>query len=422
MKVLLMNHFPLVGSGSGVYTYEVAKCLRQKGIEVAVLYPENVQNPLWIGLDQGPLPAPKTYYKDKDQIEHFILPFNDSAKQYTKSLSFNFPCFTSHPRSHETFSRLSEEDLQAYTALLRAGLRSAIEIFKPDLLHIQHVWIGASLALESGLPYIITCHGTDLMGYEAMVDHRTMAESAARGSEGIIAISKDVCEKAMSYYGLDAHQVHLIHNGYNPDLFNLKEKTLPQTLQDCLGEDEAFISFAGKFTAFKGIDLLLEAAAIYEKALPNLHTFIAGDGVLKAQLLKQSRALALKKVHFIGHQKPEDLAAVYSRSLCHVVPSRGEPFGLVAVEAMASGAFVIGTQAGGLSEIITPEVGVLVPPEDSRALALAVIEYASRARTGLERKKSSQHGAAHYAWDMTARRVMALYDQALQIQYSDQLV
>lgn len=422
MRVLLMNHFPLTGSGSGVYTYEIAKCLKKKGIEVAVLYPENVQNPVWLGLGKESLSPPCTHYVDKAQIDHFILPFNDTAKRYPQSLNFNFPCFTSHPRSHETFSRLNGVAFQAYTALLREGLRSAIQVFKPDLLHIQHVWAGASLALETGLPYVITCHGTDLMGYEAMAEHRHMAESAAKGSEGIIAISKDVSEKVMSYYGLSPHQVHLISNGYNPDLFNLKEKELPQNLEDSLGEDEDFISFAGKFTHFKGIDLLLEAASIYEKELPKLHTFIAGDGVLKEKLLSQSKALGLKKVHFIGHQSPEDLAAIYSRALCHVVPSRGEPFGLVAVEAMASGAFVIGTHAGGLSEIITPEVGALVAPEDAQALSRAITQQVSWGRTRLERKKSSQHAAAHYAWDMTAKRVMALYDQALQIQYSDQLV
>lgn len=422
MRVLLVNHFPLNGSGSGVYTYEIARCLKRMGLEVALLYPENVQNPVWLGLAQGRLDPPADSYHDEDGISHYILACHDEVGLYFPSVAFNFPCFTSHPRSHQQFCTLEAEAFKAYEGLMADGLRRAIHSFKPDLLHVQHVWVAAYLASQTGLPYVVSCHGTDLMGFEAMAHHRAMATQGAQAAQGIVAISRDVYDKAQRYYDLNPSQLHLIHNGYNPERFNLKEKKLPEDLKALLPEAAKYISFAGKFTAFKGIDVLLEAASRYEPQLPQLHTLIAGDGVLKDDLVAQSQKLGLKRVHFIGHQSPEALAAIYANSQCHVVPSRGEPFGLVAVEAMASGAYVIGTQAGGLSEIITPELGKLVAPGSHEALAVAIAQVVQTGRTHLERKKSSQYAAAHYAWDMTAKRLMALYAQALQIQYSDQLV
>lgn len=89
---------------------------------------------------------------------------------------------------------------------------------------------------------------------------------------------------------------------------------------------------------------------------------------------------------------------------------------------IASGAPILGTLAGGLAEIIKPELGKLVAPNCPTALAEAVIEIIQTGRSPFERKKSSRYAAAHYAWDMTAKRLMTLYAQVLQIQYSDQLV
>lgn len=414
MRVLLVNHFPLTGSGSGVYTYEVAKCLKSKGVEVALLYPENSQCPNSLSEYSKGV---KNHSTDAYGIEHFVIFFNDVLGHHLSSASFNFPCFTSHPRSHVQFKTLSDHELSVYTQVLKTGLERAIEQFQPDLLHVQHIWIGAYLAMHTQLPYIITCHGTDLMGFEQMPHMRKMAIEAASHAQSIIAISNDVYDKILLYYGLSRHQVHLIHNGYNPSIFNLKEKPLPELLRGA-----QYITFAGKLTHFKGVDVLLEAAAIYEKDLPDLYTVIAGDGVLRETLMSQCEVLGLKRVLFVLHQPVESMAALFYHSQGHIIPSRGEPFGLVAVEAMASGAFLIGTSGGGLSDIIKEDLGVLIEPEDATALAREISKLICNPRSNLARKKSSQYAAAHFSWDMTVMHLLAQYEQALQIQYSDQLV
>lgn len=130
-----------------------------------------------MGLDHRQVKDPAEGYLDMDGMEHFIMPCHDEAKCYLSSVPFNFPCFTSHPRSHQQFATLSQKDFDAYETLMAKGLERAIRTFKPDLLHIQHVWVASKLAADTGLPYVISCHGTDLMGFETMAQHLSMKGS-----------------------------------------------------------------------------------------------------------------------------------------------------------------------------------------------------------------------------------------------------
>ena len=88
MKVLLINHFPLEGSGSGTYTKNIALHLRKRGHEVCVIFPEN--RPVLM------LPG----------IRMFPVMFS-TGKASWSSLPFDFPCFTTHPQSRTTFANLS---------------------------------------------------------------------------------------------------------------------------------------------------------------------------------------------------------------------------------------------------------------------------------------------------------------------------
>lgn len=101
-------------------------------------------------------------------------------------------------------------------------------------------------------------------------------------------------------------------------------------------------------------------------------TLIAGDGELRGKLEEQTRNLNLKNVKFLGNQPQTVLKDIYNIANVSCVPSRREPFGLVAAEAMASGAPVIATNEGGLPDFINDNVGILVPVDDPKQLAVAV--------------------------------------------------
>ena len=105
--------------------------------------------------------------------------------------------------------------------------------------------------------------------------------------------------------------------------------------------------------------------------MPDLTLEIAGDGSEAARL----RAAAPDGVTFLG--QVGDVHAVYERNAIVVVPSRGEGFGMVALEAAERGRAAIVTDVGGLPEIVADgETGLVVPPEDAEALAAAIVALA----------------------------------------------
>ena len=86
MRVLMPNHFPLQGSGSGIYTLSVAQELVRTGHEVLVIVPEHEEIPT----DSYPFPVK-------------VILFDNGQKNNRAEADFNFPCFTTHPRSVQTF-------------------------------------------------------------------------------------------------------------------------------------------------------------------------------------------------------------------------------------------------------------------------------------------------------------------------------
>ncbi len=399
MKILMPNHFPLQGSGSGIYTLNVAQELVRMGHEVLVIVP-----------DHQPVP-PGTYPFPTQTII-----FNDGQNGDVAEVDFNFPCFTTHPRSVTTFYELTDGQIAAYVDLWRKHINQAIVEFQPDIIHAHHVWITPYVASETGLPYVISVHGTDLMGFRDGPRYHEMALTAAEKAFGLIAISHQVSDDTITSYGVPEDKVHLIANGFDVDIFKViagatKSAVLPEFgLPDNGGP---MISFVGKFTDFKGIDVLLRAAAIYEKALPGVQTVLVGHGQLWDEMHELRGELGLSGVHFLGHQPQPKVARVYNAADVSIVPSRIEPFGLVAVEALACGTPVIATNAGGLPDFINDQVGALVPVGDHEALAQAIIDEIESNSKQTKGVFAARYALDDYSWAGQVKKMAHLYDLAL---------
>lgn len=360
MRVLLLNHFPLTGSGSGVYTANLATSLTKLGVRVKAIFPDNTTPQEKYSFDIEPVNF------NNDQLQSEQEPSEISDK-----LSFNFPCFTTHPRSLQTFDDLKDEQLDQYIEAFRNAIKNAIETFKPDIIHCGHIWILPAIASEFDIPVVITCHGTDLMGIESS-KLSDFGRKAASQASAIVSISKGNLEKLESVLPEHKDKFHLLTNGFNDDVF-YPEKV---SKEECLslfgieGNYEKIVSFAGKFAHFKGIDVLLRANAIYDEE--KVATILAGDGELFDELSKLKDELNLKNTFFIHNQPHNKLRALYSAADVSLVPSRNEPFGLVAIEAGACGAPVIASNSGGLKDIIKKETGLLFEQENASELATCV--------------------------------------------------
>ncbi len=399
MKILMPNHFPLQGSGSGIYTLNVAQELGRLGHEVLVIVPDH-------------LPVPPDAYPFPTQT---IL-FSDGENENEAEADFNFPCFTTHPRSVLTFYELADEQMMAYVDLWRKHISQAIVDFQPDIIHAHHVWITPYVASETGLPYVISVHGTDLMGYANGPRYRDMALTAAEKADGLIAISHQVMNDTLKTYGVAPEKVHLIANGFDLDIFKVipeatKAAVLP--LFDIEATNGPLVSFVGKFTDFKGIDVLLKAAAIYEQAVPGVQTVLVGHGQLWQEMHDLRDQLGLTGVHFLGHQPQPTVAQVYNAANVSIVPSRIEPFGLVAVEALACGTPVVATNAGGLPDFINDQVGALVPMEDHQALAQAIIAELNEGSKQTKGVFAAQYALDDYSWPSQVKKMVELYNSAL---------
>ena len=364
MKILLLNHFPLDGSGSGTYTKNLAMQLAANGHEVCVIMPEN-----------------KSDYARYDNLKlHPVFFTSEGQPAPEGALPFNFPCFTTHPTSVATFGNLSSEQLEAYMAAFRGALAEEMEAFKPDIIHGQHIWILSALAAECGVPLVVTAHGTDLMGYEKWLHLRQYAESAIEACKKLICISKDNEDLVLKSFPAQAHKIVRLSNGYNPGIFYPMPVDRASILAgyNIAYTGQRIVLMAGKLTHFKGVDVFLDAVARYEQQNADVLTLIAGDGTLRQDLEAQAQQLGLQKLHFLGNLSQEDLCRMYNCADVSVVPSRREPFGLVAVEAMACGTPVVATNEGGLPDFVNESVGALVPVEDAPALAEAIMQVLQR--------------------------------------------
>ena len=226
--------------------------LNKMGHDVKVIFPEN-------------------YRIAEDRFQtHEIIFSNGKNKEF--DIPFNFPCFTSHPRSNNTFYKLNNDEIELYVNKFKEAIDSEIELFKPDIIHAQHLWITPYAALTSGVPYIVTVHGTDLMGFKKDKRYHKYALEGAINAAKIITISRQVHNDTLELYKLPENKLKLNPNGFDDDMFrpkNINKKELfTQFGLDI--EPGKLVSFVGKFTDFKGIDILIKAARKVTDEIPEV--------------------------------------------------------------------------------------------------------------------------------------------------------
>ena len=408
MKILMINHFPLTGSGSGTYTRNLAVHLAALGHEVRIILPENTDRfmiPDGVGIHP-------VFFTPEDAVHDNRRQETTGASMDT-ALPFNFPCFTSHPRSSLTFGDLTDEQLAMYTEAFRNAIDQETEAFCPDVTHAQHVWILAALAARKDVPLVITTHGTDLMGYDKWPALRHYAEEAAQACNTVISISKDNSALLKARFPGCADRIVLLRTGYDPSVFYPEKLTRKEVLgrywiDASEYEGKRIVTYAGKLTWFKGVDILLEAIRLYEEKDPATLTLIVGDGDERSNLQWRAKDLKLKSVRFLDSVDQQELRRIFSITDVFLIPSRHEPFGRGALEAMGCGVPVIATDQGGLPDLVNPEVGRLVRPSDPEDLADIVIDVLADISDEW-RDRIASYARNRYAQDSITQELVEIY-------------
>lgn len=393
MKILIATQFFLDGSGSGIYAQNVARELMELGHDVRVLCADNV-------------PVVGKSYPVKTII------FDASGKG-KGDINFNVPFFTTHPKSNQQFYSLSDEQFLTYVNIMGKFLKDDMDSFKPDVVHCHHASIFSYHLSKFGVPYVITLHGTDLMGFRKEPRFKEMVIEGARGAYSLIAISKQVAAEARELLHVGEDKIALIHNGFDDKLFYPRNITRSEVLNKYGLTDtpKHLVSFVGKLAYFKGVDVLIRAAQIYEKNVDGVLTLIVGQGQLREELETLVKDLGVKGVRFLGHKNQNEVAEIYSVADVSVVPSREEPFGLVAIEAMACGTPVVATRGGGLVDFVNDKVGRLVNIDDCKQLADGITDEIKSNSKSLKGRFAAKYAKDGFAWRKPVLQMVNLFEK-----------
>ena len=307
--------------------------------------------------------------------------------------------------------------------MLAAGVEVG-DRYSFDLVH-GHDWLvavaGDHLAKRFRCPLVVTIHATEYGRHQGWVDKHPQSyihgveRWMANRAERVITCSAYMREHVADIYGLEEERIAVIPNGIDPS------ELVPVDDLDALRArfarpDERLVLLVGRLVYEKGFQLALEALPGLIERLGNVRFIVAGSGTAEEDLKRQASELGLDEHGvFVGWIGDDVLHSLYRISDLTVVPSLYEPFGLVALEAMASGCACIVADTGGLREIVPADdrVGLRFNGGDPEHLAT----MAERLLTDAElRERLVAEASEHvltFDWADVARQVAALYDEAL---------
>jgi glycogen(starch) synthase len=247
-----------------------------------------------------------------------------------------------------------------------------------DVVH-GHDWLvavaGDHLARRFRCPFAVTIHATEYGRHQGWVDkhpqshihgvERWMANRADR----VITCSAYMREHVADIYGLEEERITVIPNGIDPsDLVPVEN--LDALRSHFAKPDDRLVLLVGRLVYEKGFQLALEALPGLVERVGNVRFIVAGSGTHEHELRQQATELGLDDHGtFLGWIGDDVLHSLYRISDLTVVPSIYEPFGLVALEAMASGCPCLVADTGGLREVVpNDEVGLRFRSRDPESL------------------------------------------------------
>ncbi len=322
------------------------------------------------------------------------------------------------PRDLDRFvawvERMNEDMLAAGEALAAA---------RPyDLVH-GHDWLvahaSAALADRLGVPYVTTIHATEHGRHQGWVQDEPQAHihsverwMSAR-ADSVIVCSYYMRGHVADIFDIDERRVAVIPNGIDPrDLRPVGD--LKALRAEFAAPHEKLVLLVGRLVYEKGFQLALDALPGVIERVENVRFLVAGSGTHERELKAQAQRLGLSEHGvFLGWIGDDALHSLYRIADLCVVPSIYEPFGLVALEAMASGCPCIVADTGGLREVVPSgeRVGLRFNGGDAEHLGVMIerllVDGELRDRLVAE---ASEH-VLRFDWDDIAQRTRTIYSE-----------
>ena len=305
----------------------------------------------------------------------------------------------------------------------RAIRRIEKEFGTPRCIHVhccQQAISVTDYCEQNNVPYVVTEHITPLNEGDAIEKRK---EKALKGARTVIAVSNALARDVKRNYGADSV---VIPNIVDLSEFKYSDARHEQQKSDSQPSDTFEFLSAASANHGKGFDVLVKAYAkliseyantLSGKETPlssNTHLTIMGDGPELPIIKDLASELGItNNITFTGSYVRKDFAEYLAKSDCFVLPSRSETFGIVYIEALATGTPVIATRCGGPEDFVDDTNGILVPVDDVDALAVAMKEMVqdgkdTERRFGLEHMKLvSETCKEKFAPESVAKEVSA---------------
>ena len=357
--------------------------------------------------------ASVAYYLAREQARQGLQTSLVSFSSGNDRMRFDVDGIAVQRVRHRKRLNLRRVDLSYAGPVALQGLRHA-----SDLLHVHSNPYLLHPARTSGR--ILHYHAADFVSLPAY-------RRAAARADALMFCSRFLLDRFTSVVGDVGRPTFVVPNGVVLERFRVDEEARRQFRQRLGIEDgELLILFAGNLSHDKGPHVLVEAVKrARAMGYQSVRLAIVGSSTIWRSVGKTSATTSYERelvqnadpsyISFVGALPQTEMPLAYASCDLVICPSIcAEAFGLVLLEAMASGKPTIASRVGGIPEVVREgETGLLVEPNDPRMLAEAICSIADNMMLRQSFSKSAQHRARDYAWSDIASTIRGIYDGVL---------
>ena len=317
--------------------------------------------------------------------------------------------------------RMNDQINAAITRHINSGRHYA-------LMH-AHDWLSGYVANDLRqryhIPMVVTIHATEMgrrrgriFGHPLRERIHMAEEYLVREADIVIACSQFMRQEVMESLHVPPEKIRVIPNGVEyKHLLDLREHyaDFPHIRRRWAQPDQPIIFFVGRLEWEKGPDILVQAIPRVLADFPDARLILAGKGSYTKQIISMIQDEGLEEsVQLAGFISDETRNELYAVADVAVFPSRYEPFGIVALEAMAAGTPVVVSDVGGLSEVVDNGITGLRASPHPEAIANAILDILYHPDMAAERARRAQNVVrTQYSWEAIAELSMSVYEELL---------
>ncbi|HJQ52980.1 MAG TPA: N-acetyl-alpha-D-glucosaminyl L-malate synthase BshA [Gemmatimonadaceae bacterium] len=334
---------------------------------------------------------------------------------------FRLPSFLPRIFFHEVdVGRYPLFEFPPYDLALAVRMHEVVKGHGLELLHCHYAiphaasaWIAREMLRENGedVHVLTTLHGTDITIVGQDPSFYPITKFSIEKSDRITAVSQYLREETCRAFGCDGPDVDVIHNFIDPDIYDRSK--YPALLKNELARSKPILMHVSNFRTVKRVRDVIRVYAEVNRELPSVLVMI-GDGPDRPAAEEEARLLGVEhSVSFLG--KLDQIAPLLAAADLFLLPSQSESFGLSALEALASGVPVVGSNAGGLPEVVRDgETGILCAVGDVAGMAAASLAILSdRARWAEMSNLAAADARERFSRDAIVSKYESLYRDSL---------